>query len=171
MPIFAYKGIIAGSPHGTTLARLILLPILRQAQAQAELAQMWTFVDDTVLRAEGVLRTLLKHLPSAAKTLCDGLKEFELPISDKTVLIGSTPKVRKLLAKKLRLYDIPVTATAAAVDLGVDAAAATRRVQAKARKRQSSAAARFRKIHRLRSTALQARISAGLWRTGALPEG
>eukprot|EP00959_Pyramimonas_sp_CCMP1952_P048726 1017771-Pyramimonas_sp.AAC.1 len=43
MPIFASEGIIAGSPHGTTLARLIVLPILRQAQAQAELAQMWTF--------------------------------------------------------------------------------------------------------------------------------
>eukprot|EP00959_Pyramimonas_sp_CCMP1952_P278490 5822812-Pyramimonas_sp.AAC.1 len=71
MPIFASKGITAGPPHGTTLARPILLPILRQARAQADLAQMWTFVDDTVLRVEGVLRTLQKHLPRAAKTLCD----------------------------------------------------------------------------------------------------
>ncbi|CAK0794145.1 unnamed protein product, partial [Prorocentrum cordatum] len=54
--------------------------------------------------------------------LCDGLKEFELPISDKTVLIGATPKVRHSLAKKMRRSDIPVTASATAVDLGSDRA-------------------------------------------------
>ena len=80
----------------------------------------WTFVDDTVARAEGKLEHVRSTILGVADTLKAGLDEQHLQVSGKTVVIASHPQLAKDLHRALLRRGVPCEAANRAVDLGVD---------------------------------------------------
>ena len=86
--IFPGRSIVAGSGHGVKLAKVFLGPILQAAHDRAIVPTaapvgLWTFVDDTVVRSEGVQSTVRQQLRAVGAQLVTSLAEARPPISDK----------------------------------------------------------------------------------------
>ena len=93
-----------------------------------------------------------------------------LTISAKTCVVGTTAALRLQVAEAAVQAGVPATAAAAAVDLGTDTAAATRRPRTKWKARQAAAGKRLKGIYSLRKHASLAHECQMLWRTGAFPQ-
>ena len=64
--ILPYRSLVAGSPHGGKLDKAMLGPVLQEAHQRYQLnVMMRTFVDDTVIRAEGTVEGVSDTLISA----------------------------------------------------------------------------------------------------------
>ena len=164
------KSVVAGSAHGGKCAKVFLGPIKAAAHRKFEYAQLWTFVDDTVVRAEGTKKHVKATIYRTALSLKEGLDELHLTVSPKTVLLASDPVFGRELARGLRRLDVPCTPALQAVDLGIDTAVGRKRVKRRAAKRVSVAQGRLRRILRMRRQKRLAVITKALWSTAAQPQ-
>ncbi|CAK0808398.1 unnamed protein product, partial [Prorocentrum cordatum] len=163
------RSVVAGSSHGNKCAKLFLAPILRAAHLEWGHAQLWTFVDDTVARAEGKLEHVRSTILGVAESLKAGLDEQHLQVPGKTVGIASHPQLAKDLHRALARRGVPCAATNHAVGLGVDTAAGRVRTQRRALTRRKAGQCQFRRIFRTRRHAQLSRVTKALWPTAALP--
>eukprot|EP00959_Pyramimonas_sp_CCMP1952_P045513 950980-Pyramimonas_sp.AAC.1 len=129
------KSIVAGSPRGVDMAKVMLHCLLQEAHVASPRAGLWTFIDDTVCRTESARTTVIGDMKSAAQSIAQLFKDNRLTISDKTKLVASDDALGSSLVTSLKSMGIPVTLTPSAVDLGVDAAGDRRRARPKIRTR------------------------------------
>eukprot|EP00959_Pyramimonas_sp_CCMP1952_P031254 655088-Pyramimonas_sp.AAC.1 len=52
------RSVVAGSVHGGKLAKVMLGPVIARAHRACERAQLWTLIDDTVIRSAGTRQTI-----------------------------------------------------------------------------------------------------------------
>eukprot|EP00959_Pyramimonas_sp_CCMP1952_P345967 7245791-Pyramimonas_sp.AAC.1 len=63
------KSIVAGSPRGVDMAKVMLHGLLQEAHVACPRAGLWTFFDDTVCRTECARATVIGDMKSAAQSL------------------------------------------------------------------------------------------------------
>eukprot|EP00959_Pyramimonas_sp_CCMP1952_P255621 5339383-Pyramimonas_sp.AAC.1 len=123
---FPTRPIVAGSAHGVKLAKVFLGPILSAAHAASGVralvssAGLWTFVGDTVARAEGAEESVIAQIPTVGQSFARSFALHQLPVSPQTTVIASSPKVGKRIVANLRDAGIPASLAVQAVDLGCD---------------------------------------------------
>ena len=78
-----------------------------------------------------------------------GIKELDLRLADKSVLTCNDKRLGAAIATKLKSLEIPVSAVAAAEDLGIETAAGARRCAKAANKRVGKAAKRGKRTGQL----------------------
>eukprot|EP00959_Pyramimonas_sp_CCMP1952_P087298 1826405-Pyramimonas_sp.AAC.1 len=69
------RSVVAGSAHGGKLAKVMLGPVVAHAHRACERAQLWTFIDDTVIRSAGARQAVKVDMCKAAVALKQGLDE------------------------------------------------------------------------------------------------
>ncbi|CAK0833205.1 unnamed protein product, partial [Prorocentrum cordatum] len=164
------RSIVAGSSHGVPFSKLALYPIPERVHQEAPPASFWTLIDDIVGRCEGTAQAVLLVMDKIGTTLARGLEEQRLAVSCKSLLLGSSTKLAKMSAKRLRARGDPVKPASQGVDLGLDVAAGRRTVCAKSFSRRLKSQRRAGRIKRLRRTAALGREARCLWATGAFPQ-
>ncbi|CAK0794216.1 unnamed protein product, partial [Prorocentrum cordatum] len=154
----AGKSVVAGSPRGVDMAKVLPHGILQKAHDVSPTTGPWTFIDDTVCRNEGVEMTVVGDMQFAARSLATSFQQ-----KDKT---GRELSRRREGADPLAHR---VKRTCSAVDLGVDVAGAKGRSQKKSRTRRERAKLRPNRIHKLRRLHGSHKVAQDLWRTGSYP--
>jgi hypothetical protein len=165
----AGKSVVAGSPRGVGMAKVLPHGILQKAHDVSPTTGLWTFIGDTVCSNERVEVRGAGGMQKAVESLATSFPQTWLTISDKTRLAVSSPGIEQELISSLIAVGIPIKLTGSAVDLGVDAAGAKRRSQKKFRVRLKRAKLRPNQIHKLRRLHGSHTVAQGLWRTGSYP--
>eukprot|EP00959_Pyramimonas_sp_CCMP1952_P100902 2110710-Pyramimonas_sp.AAC.1 len=65
------------------------------AHRRAPQASLWTFVDDAVGRSEGIPETVVSDMQGLADAFSEGFRTKRLTVSDKTVVLASSPDLGK----------------------------------------------------------------------------
>ncbi|CAK0811743.1 unnamed protein product, partial [Prorocentrum cordatum] len=163
------RSIVAGSGLGVPLAKVMLHRLLDTVHREVPPAGLWSYIDDTVGRAEGTKQKVIRDLEATADVMAGGLSELRLQISTKTKLVASSDDLGAELEKRLRRKGIPVEFARATVDLGSDAAAARVRASARMMMRRAQARRRQRKVMKVRRLAKLRFVTKKLWSTGVYP--
>ncbi|CAK0817692.1 unnamed protein product, partial [Prorocentrum cordatum] len=170
-PIFASQSIVSGSTNGARFGKIFLCPILQAAQAKAQATTIWSYIDDTVWRAEGTNAVVTHSLAVASAALAQQCSDSRLAISRKTTPVASSAALRKGIGRRMRQHGVPGHGAHHMVDLGVDVVTGNRRSQRKAHTRHTRAALRARRVQRLRRAAARlGKLGASLHATGVQPQ-
>ncbi|CAK0857540.1 unnamed protein product [Prorocentrum cordatum] len=165
------QSIVAGSSHGTRLGQIYLCPILEAAQQAADGASIWSYIDDTVWRAECPRDFVEQVIVDAGVALLEGCPASRLVVSTKTALVASTPALRRRVWDRLRRRGVPGHQATDMVDLGVDVVTGSRRVQRKASSRRARAVRRAGRVLRLRRSAAKlGKRGSAFFSTGVKPQ-
>ena len=164
------RSVVAGSCLGVPLAKLFLFPILDRTHRQVKVCRLWSYIDDTVSRAEGTAECVTLAVQASARVLSEGLREARLDISDKTTVLATSSQLRARISQALTRDGVPHVTDVSAVDLGCDTTVGKSRILRRAKARLDKASKRFRRIRRLRRSAKLSKISQSLWSMGALPQ-
>ncbi|CAK0815944.1 unnamed protein product, partial [Prorocentrum cordatum] len=164
------RSVAAVSGNGGKLTKVMLGPVIARAHRACERAQLWTFIDDAVIRSVGARQSVKADIYQAAVALKQGLDEAGFEVSTKTVLARSHPQPGRTIAGGLVRLGVPASCAAHAVDLGVDTTCGRRRCRKRAQKRFQAAKGRLGRILRMRREVRMAKITKMLWATGAQPQ-
>ncbi|CAK0910541.1 unnamed protein product, partial [Prorocentrum cordatum] len=164
------RSVVAGSGNGGKLAQVMLGPAIARAHRACERAQLWTFIDDAVIRSVGTRQSVKADVYQAAVALKQGLDEAGFVVSTKTVLACSHPPLGRAIAGGLVRLGVPASYAAHAMDLGVDTTCGRRRCRKRAQRRFQAAKGRLGRILRVRREVRMAKITKMLWTTGAQPQ-
>ncbi|CAK0826321.1 unnamed protein product, partial [Prorocentrum cordatum] len=148
----AGKSVVAGSPRGVNMAKVFLRGLLQKAHVVSPTKGLWIFIDGAVCRNQGVEMRVVGDMQKAAGSLATSFQQARLAVSDKTRLVVSSPGTGKELISSLTAEGIPSKLTGSAVDLGGDAAGATRsqkkfRMRLKSAKLRSNQTQKLRRLH------------------------
>ena len=79
----AYGTILAGCSAATTVARLVLLRLLRQTQSAFPSLNMWSVVDDLSCQTAGRSNAVSLVLGGAGNMLVNSVAALKLPLAEK----------------------------------------------------------------------------------------
>ena len=127
--------------------------MLQRVSAGSPSVGLQTFVDDTVLRTEGLERVAVDQMVDALKQFGKCCQEAQLTISDKSVIVASDMDAARQVVSGAGGPSLPLKAVEKAVDLGVSTTVGKRRDQSQFHKRAKTVARRLRGIYRMRRKA------------------
>ncbi|CAK0881441.1 unnamed protein product, partial [Prorocentrum cordatum] len=148
--ISAERSIVAGSNHGVKVGKLFLYPLLQRVSAGSPAVGLQTFVDDTILRTDGLKRAAVDQMVVALKRFGECCQAAKLTSSDKSVIVASDMDAAQQVVGGAGGPSLPLKAVEKAVDLGVSTTAGKRRDQSQFHKRAKTVARRMCGIHRMR---------------------
>ena len=134
---------------GTDMAAILLYDLLEDFHLQHLGPRVWQWIDDLAALLGGSPRYLFEAFPKALRWLQDGLRDLELTLAPKSVLIASSRPLVLKLQRRLREEGVLVTTAAVGADLGLDQACAHKRAKPKQRKRNFLAGERARRAQGL----------------------
>ena len=153
------RSILAGCKFSVAFARTAIYWILEQSHARQ-------YVDDIAQCIRGMnMQKVEDECVRDAVQLTDNLSRAGFNISCKSVLVASNARLKNNIHKKLRRVGICIDKDETAKDLGVDAAAGSRRTTREQQKRILKARRRGVKVRWLMKRSLRARKlqSSNLW--------
>ncbi|CAK0897887.1 unnamed protein product, partial [Prorocentrum cordatum] len=166
------KSLMAGSLQSGRFAKAFMGPMPDRAHINYGLRILLrTFVDDTVVRAEGTAHEVGSLMIDSCTSLASDFVDAGLKISPKTVVVASSSSLAARITAGLIDVGIPVTPVRHAVDLGADTTPGRSRTRTKARERFMKAKKRTSAIMRMRRHASLRGITKGLWSMGSKPQG
>eukprot|EP00959_Pyramimonas_sp_CCMP1952_P136820 2863031-Pyramimonas_sp.AAC.1 len=160
------RSIVAGSGLGVPFARVMIHQLLDEVHRVCPPTGLWSYIDDTVGRAEGKKQQVIGNLGASADAMAAGLKKLRLKISAKTKLVASSDEIGMEMQRRSVRKGILVQLVCSTVDLGSDAAAGRRRIAPRMMKRRAQARRRQRKVMRLRQLPKTRFITEKLYSTG-----
>ena len=166
LPVGVSKSILAGCKFSIGFARSSTYWLLDEAHRGKALTMTRQFVDDIAQNTRGRNKRLVEEeFMEVAKNIFEGLKGEGFSVSGKSVLICSDRDMRVSIGKKLRDAGINVKIDSIAKDLGVDAAAGTRRTTKWQRSRIQKVKARAKRVSWMRKRTAKAKklYLSNLW--------
>ena len=145
-PVAPLNSIVAGCNVANHMARIILHEVLRFASLQHPTCKPRQYVDDIAQRTEGDEEDIALEMPSAAVALGARLKAAQLDISEKTVIISSSPVLALKVQDALARIGVKAKIRKSGRDLGIDNAAGKTRHIATHLQRYKAAGRRVGKI-------------------------